>query len=276
MERFEILCVTMHQNDFSKIRKMNIHSNVVFANQCDHTCYDELEFEGNKAKMISTNTRGVGINRNLALTYATGDVCLFADDDVVYLDDAEEIVMSEFSAHPDADVFIFHLDTTDPQRTQVSYNKTKKCGPLTRMPWGGFRIAVRLSAQRRANLWFSTLYGGGAVFPSGEDSKWLLDAKRAGLVFYVSKETIGTVSFETSTWFTGYDEKLFYGKGAWSYATYKHTFFIWKWYYIYRYMNKGDMSISEKLKWMNAGKKGYQQMLSFEDYCRKIQACKEN
>ena len=66
MERFQILCVTMHQKDFSKIKEMNIHSDVVFANQCDETRYDTLEFEGHRAEMISTATRGVGINRNLA------------------------------------------------------------------------------------------------------------------------------------------------------------------------------------------------------------------
>lgn len=28
MSTFQILCVTMNQNDFSKIKQMNIHSNV--------------------------------------------------------------------------------------------------------------------------------------------------------------------------------------------------------------------------------------------------------
>ena len=134
MSKFEILCVTMHQSDFSKIRAMNIHSDVVFANQCDHTCYEELDFDGHTAKMISTNTRGVGINRNLTLMYASANICLFADDDITYRDNMEELVLSEFDAHPDADIFIFHLDTTDPVRKQISYKKTKKCGPLSRMP----------------------------------------------------------------------------------------------------------------------------------------------
>ena len=52
MSRFEVLCVTMHQKDFSKIEQMNIHSDVVFANQADDTRYDEYEFKGKKAKMI--------------------------------------------------------------------------------------------------------------------------------------------------------------------------------------------------------------------------------
>ena len=42
MLSFEILCVTMYQKDFSKIGEMNIHSNVVFANQCDRTSYEEI------------------------------------------------------------------------------------------------------------------------------------------------------------------------------------------------------------------------------------------
>jgi hypothetical protein len=59
MSRFEVLCVTMHQTDFSKIREMNIHSDVVFANQCDHTSYDEYTFESHTAKkrMVKILTR---------------------------------------------------------------------------------------------------------------------------------------------------------------------------------------------------------------------------
>ena len=52
MSKFEILCVTMHQNDFSKIKEMNVHSNIVYANQADYTSYEEYEFEGHTAKMI--------------------------------------------------------------------------------------------------------------------------------------------------------------------------------------------------------------------------------
>ena len=127
MSRFEILCVTMHQKDFSKIEQMNINSDVVFANQADRTSMNELEFNGHRARMITTDTRGVGVNRNLALTYAQGEICLFADDDVTYDDDMEERVLKEFDAHPDADVIIFHFDT-DSDRKQVKYPKTKKCG----------------------------------------------------------------------------------------------------------------------------------------------------
>jgi len=268
MSKFEVLCVTMHQKDFSKIKEMNIHSDVVFANQCDRIAYEEVEFDGYKAKMISTNTRGVGINRNLTLMYASADICLMADDDVVYNDNYRDVILSEFVAHPDADVFIFHLDT-DSERKQIKYSKTRKCGKFERMPWGGVRIAFRLSSVKKANVNFTTLFGGGCVFPSGEDSMWLIDAKRKGLTFYVSKETIGKLSFEKSSWFTGLDEKFFFGKGAFYQAVHRKTFYMWALYFILRVKGKCNLTAKQKLMWMNHGKKAYKKMLSFEEYIGK-------
>ncbi len=267
MSRFEILCVTMHQKDFSKIEQMNIHSDVVFANQSDTTRYDELNFGGHCARMITTDTRGVGVNRNLALTYAKGEVCLFADDDVTYDDDMEQRVLAEFDAHPDADIIIFHLDT-DSDRKQIKYNQTKKCGRLSRTPWGAFRVAFRLSSVKKANLWFTTLFGGGCVFPSGEDSMWLADARKQGLTFYVSKETIGKVSFEESTWFTGYDEKFFYGKGAFYQAVHPKTKYLWMLYFAFRTKSKSKFSTEEKFVWMKNGIDGYAKAMSYSDYVK--------
>lgn len=265
MDSFEILCVTMHQGDFAKIEQMNIHSNVVFANQCDHTSYEEIRFQDKLAKMISTQTRGVGINRNLALTYATADICLLADDDVVYCDDMERKVVAEFNAHPNADVFIFHLDTTDEVRKQVKYKKTAKYPKYKGLPWGAFRIAFRLEALRKANVWFTTLFGGGCIFPSGEDSLFLTDMRKKGLKFYVSKETIGMVSFENSTWFTGADEKYYYGKGAYYECVHKKSFWIWALYFALRTKKASKLNLKEKLKWMKKGKRGFKDQKSYLD-----------
>lgn len=265
MSKFEILCVTMHQNDFSKMEEMNIHSNVVFANQCDYTSYEEVEFEGNTAKMISTQTRGVGVNRNLALMYADADICLFADDDVVYRDDMEKLVTSEFDAHPDADVIIFHFETDDDKRAQVKYSKTKKCGRIARTPWATFRVAARLNSVKKSNVWFTTLFGGGALFPSGEDSMFLADLRKAGLTFYVSKETIGKVSFAKSTWFTGYDEKYYYGRGAFYQAARPKLKYFWMFYMALRTSKYKEISFIDKMKWMMQGVRGYQKLVSYDD-----------
>lgn len=275
MGKFEILCVTMNQTDFSKIVEMNIHSDVVFANQCGATNYEEYEFEGHTAKMISTATRGVGINRNLALTYASADICLFADDDVKYVDNLEELVTKEFDGHPDADIIIFNLETDDPYRKQVRYDRTRKCTPWEKMPWGGCRIAVRLKSLRKANVWFTTLFGGGCVFPSGEDSMWLTEAKRKGLTFYVSKEVIGTVSFAESTWFTGRDEKHYYGKGAYYEAVHPKSFWPWALYFAWRTRKDSELALKERFVWMKRGRDGYRQMRPYRADEQKAQGEEE-
>ena len=263
---FEILCVTMHQTDFSKIQSMNIHSNVIFANQTDETSLKTLEFENHKATMISTETRGVGKNRNIALLNASADICLMADDDVVYSDNLERKVVGEFEQHPDADVFIFNLETDEKNRKQRMYNKTVKCSKFCKKPWAAFKIAFRLKSIQKANIWFSTLYGGGAIFPSGEDSLWIMDAFREGLVFYVSKEKIGKVSFAKSTWFTGYNEKFFYGKGAYYKNTHPKSYFLWMLYFSFRTRNMSKMGFWKKLKWMRNGFDSYENLQSYEQY----------
>ena len=263
---FEILCVTMHQTDFSKIEAMNIHSDVVFANQADRTTYEEYAFDGHTAKMITTATRGVGVNRNLGLLYASADICLFADDDVRYVDDMEERVLAEFEAHPDADLIAFHFETDTPDKVLTKPRKTRRCHRWSRTPWGGIRVAFRLSAIRKANIWFTTLFGGGCIFPSGEDSLFWRSALRAGLTFYESNQTIGTVSFAKSTWFTGYDERFYFGKGANYRAIHPKTFWLWKWYVLYRFRKHKELSCKEKMKWIKIGKRGYLEMKGYGEY----------
>lgn len=266
MLSFEVLCVTMKQQDFSKIKEMNINSDVVFANQSDETSYKEYEFNGNIAKMITTQTRGVGVNRNLALTYASADICLFADDDVKYVGNMKELVVNEFEAHPDADVIIFNLETNSSERRQKQYHKTRPHRFYEKKPWATFRIAVRLSSVKKSNIWFTTLFGGGCVFPSGEDSMWLLDAKKKGLKFYVSKEKIGTVDFSVSTWYTGADERFYYGKGAFYKCNHPRMLYVWMIYFAVRTGKSTALSFKQRIKWMIAGSKEYKNLKSYDDY----------
>ena len=265
MSRFQILCTTMHQNDFSKMKEMNIHSDVVFANQADTTSYSEMKFEGHRARMITTGTKGVGVNRNIALMYADSDICLFADDDMTYVDNLEELVLGEFSAHPDADLIVFNV-LSNPRhiRVQKRYYFSRKHHRWERMPWGAVRIAFRLSSVKKANIWFTTLFGGGTIFASGEDSIWLNDAKKKGLCFYTSKEVIGEVNFASSTWYSGRDEKLFYARGAYIEATHKKSALIWVLYYSLRFAKGSKVPLNERIRWMNKGRKGFKKLEPYQ------------
>ena len=126
-----------------------------------------------------------------------------------------------------------------------------------------------MSSVRKANVWFSTLFGGGTVFPSGEDTMWLREAKHKGLVFYVSNQTIGEVLFKDSSWFTGRNEKYYYGQGAYSKAVYKKHMILWKVYYSFRTANNSLLSFKERYKWISNGMIGFDRMLSYDEFISK-------
>ena len=57
------------------------------------------------------------------------------------------------------------------------------------------------------------LFGGGAKYSSGEDSLFIREALRKGLKMYYCPVTIAKVKQEESSWFKGYNDKLFIDKG---------------------------------------------------------------
>ena len=124
--KLEILCVSMNQNDLSLVDKMNVRSDIIIANQTDCSWFVEKKFAWGCAKMVSTQTRGVGRNRNIAFMYAEGDILLLSDDDMHYTKDYAEKIISEFEKYPDADVIIFNILSNDPRRQQKQNNTTKK------------------------------------------------------------------------------------------------------------------------------------------------------
>jgi len=105
----QVLVATMHQNDHSLLEKMNIQSDAIIGNQCNRNEIEEFNYNGNTIKYLSFPERGVGLNRNNALMRATADICLFADDDVRYVDNYKDIIIEAFEQNPKADMIVLAL-----------------------------------------------------------------------------------------------------------------------------------------------------------------------
>ena len=114
--KVQVLVAAMGQTDHQLLERMNISSDVIVGNQCGHDSIERFAHRGNRAMYLNFAERGVGLNRNNALMRADGDICLFADDDMVYRDDYVAVVTEAFRQHPDADVLIFNLDEPVPTR----------------------------------------------------------------------------------------------------------------------------------------------------------------
>lgn len=249
---------------------MNIQSDVVFANQADRYSYDELVFDGHTARMVTTAQQGVGKNRNTALLYATADICIFADDDVRYVDGYKDKVIAAFQEVKDADVLIFNLTVKSQKRTEKQNSSVKKCKKWNALGYGTYRIAVKLNAVKRVNVWFTQLFGGGCKYPSGEDSLWLLEALRKGLKIYTYPLVIGEVKHEDSTWFKGFNDEYFFGKGAWTQTAWPKLKYVMFLYYLVRLRHLAEVPTKKMIRAMCAGAKSFKQGISYEQWRSRI------
>lgn len=216
MSEVEVLVACMNQTDDALYKKMNLHTDAIFANQCDEYSYTEyFEEDGSVVKLVSTADRGVGKNRNKALMNASGKYLLSSDEDMIYVDDYEKIVTDAFKAKPDADMIAFNLNYFNRfTKGKKAGTKFKRVHLLNSMRYGTARIAIKRSSLEKSCLAFSTLYGGGAKYSSGEDSLFIRDAFRKKLKMYYCPVVIADVKQEESSWFTGYHEKYFKDKGV--------------------------------------------------------------
>lgn len=210
----EVLISAMNQKDISLIKKMNINSNAILINQCKENSFDMFENNNNIIKFYSFNERGVGLSRNTALMRAEGDIVVFADEDEIFVDNYESLILNEFVNNPKADVILFNVESLNPSRKQYTITKAKKINQFCCGKYGAVRIALRLNKIREKNIYFSLLFGGGAKYQNGEDSLFLHDCLKKGLSVYTSPIKIGYVKQEDSTWFKGYNEKYFNDRGV--------------------------------------------------------------
>ena len=262
MNRMQVLVATMHQKDLSIAEKMNIRCEAVIANQADR---NEFCVDGD-LKMITTNTRGVGLNRNIALLAADADILLFADDDVVYYDDMPQSVLRAFEENPQADVLVFGLDITHNGEITERRRLTKKRLHIwNAMRFGTVRMAVRRSALLRGNIVFNQNFGGGCPFSSGEDSLFLKACFDAGLRVYAHTYVLGTCAKDTSTWFKGFNEKYFYDKGVLMRHLFPRMPRVMALYFGIRFKRKSELGTMRRVQLMMAGVRGGKNMEPYKE-----------
>lgn len=260
----QVLVATMHQKDLSIAEKMNIRSGAVIANQsdCEEIINESTEF--GVLKMITTSTRGVGLNRNIALMAASADIVLFADDDVVYNNDMEQAVTDAFMQTPDADVIIFGINIVkDGVVIEKRTSDVRRVHIWNSMRFGTCRIAVRRKALVENNITFHQCFGGGCAFSSGEDSLFLKKCFDCGLKVYSHNYILGSTSKDTSSWFVGYNEKYFYDKGVLIRNLFPRIAYIMALYFGVCFKRETDVGLAKRLRLMYAGVRCGKKMLPY-------------
>lgn len=257
--KIEVLLVTMNQSNIDFLQNINISDNadVVVCNQSNCFDYQLIQNGKQQIKFITHNTRGVGINRNMGLLNSSADILLFADDDIVYTDDIFDKIIEVFNDYPDVDGFIFNVDTIGMDMGRRINKKMNKVCIHNFLNYGAVRLAVRKRAIKKYNIYFSEMFGGGALYGSGEDTLFIRNCLKNGLKLYTYPLKIADVYQNESTWFTGYNEKYFYDKGALLYMCFRHMYLIVIFAYALKSCKTCKLSFIHILKLMLLGTKKY-------------------
>lgn len=264
--KLQVLVATMRQRDTAIAEKMNIRCDAVIANQADREDEVTERTPYGTVQMITTATRGVGRNRNIALAAADADILLMADDDVVYADDMPQRVLAAFAENPDADVLIFGMQMT--QNGAVTETRTERARRLhvwNAMKYGTYRMAVRRRRVADAAITFHESFGGGCPFSAGEDSLFLKACFDHGLKVYAHPYVLGTCSKDVSSWFVGYNDKYFYDKGVLVRQLFPRTAYIMALYFGLRFKRETHLGPWQRLRLVYAGVRGGKHMAPYAE-----------
>lgn len=211
----EVLISCMHQSDWSIIERSNIQTDVLIINQCERDAIEEYSFSNEagricSARMIHTTERGLSRSRNMALQYATGDICLFCDDDEVFETDYEQTILQAFNANPYYALIAFRLNysrKTFPKES-CTYNR------FTSGHLSSAQIAFDRKKILSTGIGFDVQLGSGTGNGGGEETKWLyqLLSKRHIKAIYLPR-LIASIADGESMWFKGYNERYFINYG---------------------------------------------------------------
>lgn len=224
---FEIIMSCMHQEGFDIVNKSQIQCPILIVNQCDKNEIITANDRQN-CRMICTTERGLSRSRNMAMKNAEGEIVLLADDDEIFVPNVQNLILNAFEM-TGADIIAFDLGNYEK-------NIKKRIHRLNRFQTlriSSCQVAMRIDSIRKADLDFDINLGAGTPNGGGEESKFLWDAHKKGLIICYVPICIARLTENESTWFSGFNEEFFYKRGkATSYFMGKGWAFIYALYFV--------------------------------------------
>lgn len=154
----------------------------------------------NRADIRISQIKGAGVarSRNNALRLADGDIGVFSDDDVKYLDSDIDTIKKTFRQHDQADIGIFKIRTPegDPEYKKFSdeimeYKKAPAVGTI--------QIAFRVNSVRKEGIFFDERFGAGQSLLVGSDEQLFIhDCINSGLRVFFFPEYIVEHPYEST------------------------------------------------------------------------------
>jgi len=132
-------------------------------------------------RLVHLPGRGVTRSRNKGIELASGEIGLFADDDVTYKPHYFEKIIDTFEANKTLDIGLFKIKTPDGEPEYKKYSPDHQL--ITKAPSvGTIEIAFRIKPVKEKNVFFDERFGAGNQLLVGSDEKiFVQDCLKAGL-----------------------------------------------------------------------------------------------
>ncbi len=257
-----LLSVMEKGDPLEYIERLNIRTDTLIVNQCGREDVRDERPEGGRninVHIIERKERGLSISRNLALSEASEDICIFCDNDVRYADEAPDIIEQAFMRHPDAGIICFFIER--PERHHPVRSHEGRMSKTDMMRIFSPEMAVRRS--RLGDLRFDEDFGAGAKYRMGEENIFLFEAARRHIErIYVPIRIAGTLPNESS-WFTAYDRDFYVARGAGYEAMDKKIWHILTWQNLIRKRKEyiGTISTIDAYRAMKYGRNEYRRYI---------------
>lgn len=209
--KLEILMATMFRKNIEELEldKKNITSDLLIINQTN----DNKQFFDDSIRMLNFKERGSSKSRNRAIENAKGDICLIADDDVIYKKNYEKIVLNAFKENPEADVITFQIETPNGKPFKKKYLQNERWhNQMTILKCASIEIAFRRESIIKNKIFLDDEFGLGSRYRVHDEIIFLMDCLKKGLrIKYIP---IPIVIHPEESSGTDYNEHLIISKGA--------------------------------------------------------------
>lgn len=217
--KIEVLISTMNlENNVDLIKKMNIKGKSVTINQ--YSGQSQLyNVEESDNRLYNYNEKGLSRSRNNAIKQSIGDVCVIADDDMIYYDNYIKIIEDAYKKYDDADIIAFYIENEDENRRKRKM-KERKIEYLHSMKLQSVQLTFKKKSITDNKIFFNEKYGAGTDLYMGEENIFLFDCLKKKLKIYYIPKTIARLKKGKSSWFDGYNKRYLFVRGK----TYKEMF----------------------------------------------------
>ncbi len=245
----EILISTVDKISMSFLEEMFPFShysnyNILIVNQTTES--NILASDYKCVRVVNSFKKGLSISRNIALQNAKLDICLLADDDIIYDKYFEETIKDAFKKNKEADIISFQMVNSK----GLLYNKypnISRHNKKTVRTANSVVIAFKRKSIIKRSVMFNTNFGLGAIFETADEYLFLRSALRNNLkIFFEPKVILKHPCFSSGKAVSS--DKIIFARSAVFYKYNGVLTYLKLWHHLFLLLKSNDLMFNQIFK----------------------------